>query len=120
MARIDHAAFETEDPDGVAAFYERILGARVVKKAGHPVMAYLGNTGIALHEPGGAPAEHTGVRVSENERAEIKARLDAEGIESKERDHGIAIGLFFEDPDGRMIEAITYRSGDDPRRTTRD
>ena len=27
----------------------------------------------------------------------------------------IAIGLFFRDLDGRLVEAITYRSGDDPR-----
>ena len=115
MARIDHVAFETQDPDDMAAFYERILGARVVKREGHPVMAYLGNTGLALHEDGG-PGPHTAVRVSESERAEIKERLDAEGIQSHERDHGIATGLFFDDPEGRTIEAITYRSGDDPRR----
>jgi catechol 2,3-dioxygenase-like lactoylglutathione lyase family enzyme len=115
MARIDHVAFETQDPDDMAAFYERILGARVVKREGHPVMAYLGNTGLALHEDGG-PGPHTAVRVSESERAEIKERLDAEGVSSRERDHEIAIGLFFEDPDGRTIEAITYRQGDDPRR----
>jgi catechol 2,3-dioxygenase-like lactoylglutathione lyase family enzyme len=114
MARIDHAAFETEDPDGVAAFFERILGARIVKVDGHPVMAYLGNTGLALHERGG-PGPHTAVRVSEEERAEIKSRLAAEGLPSEERDHGIAVGLFFADPDGRKIEAITYHGGEDPR-----
>jgi catechol 2,3-dioxygenase-like lactoylglutathione lyase family enzyme len=116
MARIDHVAFETGDPEGIAAFYERILAARVVKTEGHPVMAYLGNTGIALHETGG-PGPHTAVRVSEDEREQIKRQLEAEGIESRERDHGIGIGLFFEDPDGRTIEAITYYGGDDPRRT---
>jgi hypothetical protein len=68
---------------------------------------YLGNTGFALHETGHAPP-HTGIRVSEDERAAIKKRLDEEGTESWERDHGIAIGLFFEDPEGRLIEAITY------------
>lgn len=115
MARIDHAAFETPDPDGVAAFYERILDARIVKTEGHPVMAYLGNTGLALHKAGGA-GPHTAVRVSAEERAQIKRRLDAEGIDSEERDHEIAVGLFFEDPDGRTIEAITYKSGEDPRR----
>ena len=31
MNRLDHAAFESPDPDGAAAFYERVLGARVVK-----------------------------------------------------------------------------------------
>ena len=115
MARIDHVAFATEDPDGLGAFYERILGARIVKAEGHPVMAYLGNTGLALHERS-SMGPHTAVRVSEEERAEIKERLEEAGIESEERDHGIAVGLFFTDPDGRTIEAITYRGGDDPRR----
>jgi len=108
MARIDHVAFVSGDPDGLAAFYERVLEARVVKAEGHPVMAYLGNTGLALHEAGG-PGPHTAIRVSDEERAAIKSRLEAEGIEWSERDHEIAIGLFFEDPDGRTIEAITYR-----------
>jgi catechol 2,3-dioxygenase-like lactoylglutathione lyase family enzyme len=115
MARIDHVAFPSEDPDGVAAFYERIFGARVVKAEGHPVMAYLGNTGLALHKTGG-PGPHTGIRVTDEERAEIKRRLDEAGIDSQERDHGIAIGLFFQDPEGRTVEAITYRGGEDPRR----
>ena len=115
MPRLDHVAFETEDPDGIAAFYERFFGARIVKTEGHPVMAYLGNTGIALHGPDG-PGGHTAVRVTEAERSELRRKLDAAGIEWRERDHDIAVGLFFEDPDGRTIEAITYRSGDDPRR----
>lgn len=115
MPRLDHAAFESPDPDAAAAFYERVLGARVVTAEGHPVMAYLGNTGFAFHVRGG-PGDHVAVRVSEEERAEIKERLDAAGVEWRERDHGIATGLFFRDPDGRQLEAITYASGDDPRR----
>lgn len=114
-ARIDHVAVETSDPDATAAFYERVLGARIVKEEGHPVMAYLGTTAFAFHEPDG-PGPHTAIRVSEEERAGIERRLAAEGIESDERDHEIAVGLFFRDPDGRQIEAITYKAGDDPRR----
>jgi catechol 2,3-dioxygenase-like lactoylglutathione lyase family enzyme len=116
MPRLDHAAFETDDPRATAAFYERILGARVVEAEGHPVMAYVGNTGFAFHERGG-PGDHVAVRVSAAERADIKRRLDQAGIENEEADHEIAIGLFFEDPDGRLLEAITYRSGEDPRNT---
>ena len=115
MARIDHVAFESDDPEAAAAFYEKILGARVVQAEGHPVMAYLGNTGVALHERGG-PGFHIAFRVSAEEQAAIRARLDEEGIEWRERDHGIGVGLFFTDPEDRQIEAIFYRSGDDPRR----
>jgi catechol 2,3-dioxygenase-like lactoylglutathione lyase family enzyme len=115
MTRIDHVAFESPDPERTAAFYERLLGARVVKTEGHPVMAYFSTGALALHEPDG-PGEHTAFRVADDERAELARRLEAEGIEAEERDHGIAIGLFFRDPDGRLVEAITYRSGDDSRR----
>jgi catechol 2,3-dioxygenase-like lactoylglutathione lyase family enzyme len=116
MPRIDHVAAETDDPNATAEFYERILGAHVVKTEGHPVMAYVGNTGFAFHEPGG-PGGHTGVRMSAAEQAELKRRLDDAGISWEERDHGIAVGVFFEDPDGRRLEAITYRSAEDPRRS---
>jgi catechol 2,3-dioxygenase-like lactoylglutathione lyase family enzyme len=115
MARIDHVAFECDDPDAVAGFFERMFGASIVRSEGHPVMAYVGNTGFALHERGGA-GDHTAVRVSEEERTRLRERLDAEGVEWREHDHGIALGLFFRDPEGRQLEAITYRGGDDPRR----
>jgi catechol 2,3-dioxygenase-like lactoylglutathione lyase family enzyme len=115
MPGIDHVAFESSNPDAAAAFYERLLGARVVKAKGHPVMAYMRTGALAFHEPGG-PGRHTAFRVSDDERAELARRLEAEGIEAEERDHGIAVGLFFRDPDGRLVEAITYRSGDDPRK----
>ena len=115
MPRLDHAAFETPDPDATARFYERVLEARIVKAEGHPVMAYVGNTGFAFHERGG-PGDYIGIRVSEEEREALKRRLDDAGIEWTERDHGIAKGVFFRDPDGRQLEAITYSSGDDPRR----
>src|SRR5712691_5958268 len=62
MPRIDHVAIETPEPDDVAAFYERVFRARVVKTEGDPVMAYVGPSGFAFHAPGG-PGEHTAVRV---------------------------------------------------------
>ena len=115
MPRIDHAAFETDDPDATAAFYEQIFGAKVAKAEGHPVMAYVGNSGFAFHERGG-PGDHTAVRVLADERAAIKRRLQDAGIDCEERDHEIAVGLFFRDPEGRLLEAITYRGGEDARR----
>ena len=116
MARIDHVAFESDDPEAAAAFLERILGARVVKTEGHPVMAYVGNNGFAFHERGG-PGDHVAVRMSDAEREALKRRLDEARVEWEELDHGIARGVFFRDPDGRQLEAITYRGGDDPRRS---
>jgi catechol 2,3-dioxygenase-like lactoylglutathione lyase family enzyme len=107
MPRIDHVAVETRDPDETAAFYERLFGARIVKTEGHPVMAYLGNTGFAFHERNG-PGDHIGVRISAEEQNELKRVLDEAGVEWEERDHEIAVGVFFRDPDGRQLEAITY------------
>ena len=115
MPRIDHVAVETDDPEATAAFYERLFGARVVRTEGHPVMAYLGQTSFAFHERGG-PGQHTGIRVSAEELERLKRELDAAGIRWTERDHEVAVGVFFEDPDGRQLEAITYRGGEDPRR----
>ncbi|HYX89393.1 MAG TPA: VOC family protein [Gaiellaceae bacterium] len=115
MPRLDHAAFETADPRATAAFYERVFGARIVEAQGHPVMAYVGNTSFAFHEPDG-PGDHVAVRLSDEEREQLKRALDEAGIAWEERDHGIAKGVFFHDPDGRQLEAITYAGGDDPRR----
>jgi catechol 2,3-dioxygenase-like lactoylglutathione lyase family enzyme len=115
MARLDHVALETTDPDRAAEFYERFLGGRVVRTAGHPVMAYTDAGALAFHEPG-CPGEHVAFRVAEAERIELARRLAEAGVEHEERDHGVAIGLFFRDPDGRLVEAITYRGGADPRR----
>ena len=115
MPRIDHVAVETDDPEVTASFYERLFGARIVRTEGHPVMAYLGTTAFALHERGG-PGPHTAVRLSMEELEELKRELDSAGIAWRERDHGIALGVFFDDPDGRPLEAIAYHSGDDPRR----
>ena len=109
MARIDHVAFESSDPERCARFYERFLGARIVRAAGHPLMTYLQAGAVALHEPGG-PGPHTAFRVSEEERATLRRALEEAGVECHERDHQIAIGL------GRRLEAITYRGGEDPRR----
>jgi catechol 2,3-dioxygenase-like lactoylglutathione lyase family enzyme len=108
MPRIDHVAVESPDPDRCAEFYERFLGARIVRKEGHPVMAYVQQGAIAIHEEGG-PGTHVGFRVSDDERAALRSALDEAGITHEERDHEIAVGLFFEDPDGRQLEAITYR-----------
>jgi catechol 2,3-dioxygenase-like lactoylglutathione lyase family enzyme len=115
VPRIDHVAVETDDPDATAAFYERHFGARIVRTEGHPVMAYLGNTAFAIHERGG-PGPHTAIRLTAPELEQLKRDLDSAGIDWTERDHEIAVGVFFEDPDGRQLEAISYRGGEDPRR----
>jgi catechol 2,3-dioxygenase-like lactoylglutathione lyase family enzyme len=115
MPRIDHVAVESTDPARCAVFYERFLGARIVRTEGHPVMAYLQSGAIAIHEEGG-PGTHIAFRVSEAERKALRQALDEAEIEHEEKDHDIAVGLFFRDPDGRLLEAITYRGGEDPRR----
>jgi catechol 2,3-dioxygenase-like lactoylglutathione lyase family enzyme len=110
MPRLDHVAVESADPAACAEFYERFLGARIVGSAGHPVMAYLQHGAIAIHDAGGhGHGNHVGFRVSDEERTALKRALDDAGIANEERDHVVGVGLFFADPDGRQLEAITYR-----------
>ena len=110
MPRLDHIAVESGDPAACAAFYERFLGARIVRKEDHPLMAYVEQGAIAIHEHGPhGHGRHIGFRVSQEERASLKRALDDAGIANEERDHDVAVGLFFADPDGRQLEAITYR-----------
>jgi catechol 2,3-dioxygenase-like lactoylglutathione lyase family enzyme len=113
MSRLDHIAVESPDPDRSAAFYERFLGARIVRTEGHPVMAYVQGGAVALHQQNG-PGTHIGFRVSEEDRQALRRALTEAEISHEERDHGLAVGLFFEDPDGRLVEAITYKGGGDP------
>jgi catechol 2,3-dioxygenase-like lactoylglutathione lyase family enzyme len=94
MPRIDHVAVESPDPARCASFYEHFLGARIVRREGHPVMAYLESGAIAIHETGG-PGTHVAFRVSETERAALRDALSAANIAHEERDHEIAVGLFF-------------------------
>src|SRR5919197_4806034 len=108
MPRLDHVAVESADPATCALFYERFLGALIVRKEGHPVMAYVQNGAIAIHETGG-PGTHVAFRMSEDERQQLRRALAEAEIAHEERDHEVAVGLFFEDPDGRQLEAITYR-----------
>jgi catechol 2,3-dioxygenase-like lactoylglutathione lyase family enzyme len=108
MPRLDHVAVESPDPAACALFYEQFLGARIVRREGHPVMAYVQSGAIAIHETGG-PGTHIAFRMSEEERQALRRGLAEAEIEHEERDHEIAVGLFFEDPDGRQLEAITYR-----------
>jgi len=110
MPRLDHVAVESSDPEAAALFYERFLGARIVRKDDHPTMAYLQQGAVAIHRQGpDGHGRHVGFRMSTEERKALKQALDEAGIQNEERDHGIAVGLFFEDPDGRQLEAITYR-----------
>jgi catechol 2,3-dioxygenase-like lactoylglutathione lyase family enzyme len=110
MPRLDHVAVESANPAGTARFYERFLGARIVRTEGHPVMAYLQQGAVAIHAAGPhGHGRHMGFRVSHEERAALKRALDEAGVANEERDHGVGVGLFFSDPDGRQLEAITYR-----------
>jgi catechol-2,3-dioxygenase len=76
-------------------------------------MAYVEQGAVAIHERGG-PGTHIAFRVSKDERAALKHALDEAEIENHERDHEVAVGLFFDDPDGHTLEAITYGGASDP------
>src|SRR2546423_14696954 len=101
MPRIDHVAVESPDPALTAAFYEQFLGARIVRKEGHPVMAYLQSGAIAIHEEGG-PGTHVAFRVSEAERQAPREGPAQAGIGDQEAGYQVAGGALFAGSGGRQ------------------
>ena len=111
MARIDHVAFETDDPERLAAFYEQILDARIVKTEGHPVMAYLGEHGACAPRAGAARrtrrSERHASRSARRSGGDSRSRASRRASETTASPSASSS----RDPDGRLIEAITYYSG---------
>jgi catechol 2,3-dioxygenase-like lactoylglutathione lyase family enzyme len=91
MARIDHVAVESRDPDTAAAFYERVFGARIVKIEGHPVVAYLGRLSRCMPRatPAGRPTTVRAVRHIVREEDLVHADPLEQASPSRHRGRGI-------------------------------
>jgi catechol 2,3-dioxygenase-like lactoylglutathione lyase family enzyme len=123
--RVDHFVLTVRDLAASVAFYERVLGARVVPgKAGRgPTAVHFGRQKINLHEQGREfepkathPTRGAGdfCLITETEMAEVVAHLEGCGVAvevgpvPREGALGPMISVYFRDPDGNLVEVAKY------------
>jgi catechol 2,3-dioxygenase-like lactoylglutathione lyase family enzyme len=125
--RLDHCVIHVSDWDRSNAFYRDVLGAELVQR---PVgWAYrFGDTQLNLHGPGFKPAEVARLPVQPGNSdlcfewngpiAEAIAHLERRGV-AVERGpmqrfgaKGDGTSVYFRDPDGSLLEFISYRGGE--------
>jgi catechol 2,3-dioxygenase-like lactoylglutathione lyase family enzyme len=130
IKRIAHVVLYVADPEASAAWYEDVLGMRIVTRiADGPYKGGLflsfgeSDHDIALFraEPGaskGHEFEHIGLELDSSSIDDLRrfyARFQAKKVKVQEiLNHGVSVGIYFFDPDGHMLEVlhqVTPRDG---------
>jgi catechol 2,3-dioxygenase-like lactoylglutathione lyase family enzyme len=125
--RLDHCVIHVSDWERSNVFYRDVLGAELVQR---PVgWAYrFGDTQLNLHGPGFKPAEVARLPVQPGNSdlcfewngpiAEAIAHLERRGV-AVERGpmqrfgaKGDGTSVYFRDPDGSLLEFISYQGGE--------
>jgi catechol 2,3-dioxygenase-like lactoylglutathione lyase family enzyme len=129
--QVDHVELFVPDRYEAAAWYERVLGLRVVREAerwaieGGPLMisSDRGNTKLALFEgqpvdgPPQAAFRRVAFRVNAEGFADFLRRLpEMQLVDSRRKavstqsvvDHQLAYSIYFSDPYGHQLEVTTY------------
>ena len=121
IKRIAHIVFYVADPEASARWYGDVLGMKVTSRVGdgpykgglflsfgvndHDIALFPGKAGASK----GEEIEHVALELDCGKDLDVLRRVYAGFLEKKVRvheilDHGIAVGLYFYDPDGHMLE----------------
>jgi len=125
LERLDHFGIEVGDLARAERFYVNVLGLGVVTRLGDQVLLDCAGQNLALFQVARVPlaaAErqarishplgrgHHAFRVKRSDFAAARERLAEAGVESAEPiDWGDHDCLYFLDPDGNLLEIVSYR-----------
>jgi catechol 2,3-dioxygenase-like lactoylglutathione lyase family enzyme len=125
LERLDHFGLEVGDLARAEEFYTRVLGLAVVARLGDQVLLDCGGQNLALFRvarPPLSPSErharishplgrgHHAFRVSREDFADASDRLAAAKVEiAPTIDWGDHDCRYFLDPDGNLLELVSYR-----------
>src|SRR5262249_8380465 len=125
LQRLDHFGLEVIDLKRAERFYTEVLGLAVVARFGDQVLLGCGDQNLALFGVDRVPIDaatrrsrisnplgkgHHAFRVSHSDFASAGARLLESGVEvASPIDWGDHDCLYFLDPDGNLLEIVTYR-----------
>jgi catechol 2,3-dioxygenase-like lactoylglutathione lyase family enzyme len=122
LERLDHVALTVSDVDHSIEWYRDVLGLEHVHEAEwgrNPAVLTSGSTGLALFPakgsdppptgyPDGLAMWHVAFRADKRSFDAAREELDARDIKYRFSDHGLAHSIYFNDPDGHLIEITTY------------
>jgi len=125
LGRLDHFGVEVSNLGRAEQFYTGVLGLEVAARFGDQILLNCGGQNLALFEvkrPALNSAErnsiithplgrgHHAFTVTREDFIEAPARLSAAGVETATPiDWGDHDCLYFLDPDGNLLEMVSYR-----------
>ena len=125
LERLDHYGLEVNDLKRGEHFYTTVLGFEVVARFGDQVLMECGGQNLALfgvRRPALTAAEraalighplgkgHHAFKVSRGDFAQARTTLTAAGVECAPTiDWGDHDCMYFLDPDGNLLELVSYR-----------
>ncbi|WP_304825563.1 VOC family protein [Candidatus Binatus sp.] len=125
LERLDHFGVEVADLARAERFYTAVLGLEVAARFGDQILLNCGGQNLALFEvsrPALDPGQrrsiiahplgrgHHAFTVTREDFAEAPERLAAAGVETATPiDWGDHDCLYFLDPDGNLLEMVSYR-----------
>jgi catechol 2,3-dioxygenase-like lactoylglutathione lyase family enzyme len=125
LERLDHFGLEVADLARAERFYTGVLGLAVVARMGDQVLLDCAGQNLALFEVRRAPLSsaeraqrignplgkgHHAFRVAHADFLSARERLRAAGVETAAPiDWGDHDCLYFLDPDGNLLEVVSYR-----------
>jgi catechol 2,3-dioxygenase-like lactoylglutathione lyase family enzyme len=125
LERLDHFGIEVADLARAERFYTGVLGLEVVNRFGDQVLLDCGGQNLALFEVARPALDaaarrsiishplgrgHHAFTVNRRDFAAARERLAAAGVESAAPiDWGDHDCIYFLDPDGNLLEMVSYR-----------
>ena len=125
LEQLDHFGIEVAELARAENFYTTVLGLRVVARFGDQVLLDCGGQNLALFEVPRPPLDaamrqsiishplgrgHHAFKVSRDDFKVARERLKSAGVESAVPiDWGDHDCIYFLDPDGNLLEMVSYR-----------
>ena len=110
---IDHVVLHVGDLEQSKRFYIDLLGFRVNHESDWQSFLWCGNQQVALFQMrdggdihAGREMNHMALRLESGEYEEVKATLEAAGVEVSGRP-GDPHCIYFDDPDGHRLQLLT-------------
>lgn len=109
---IDHVVLHVRNLENAKRFYMDLLGFEIAHEGGGNSFLRCGSQVVALFErresdiAPGKEMNHMALRLAEGEYEEVKAVLEAAGVEVSGRP-GDPHCIYFDDPDGHRLQVLT-------------